>query len=501
MARALARGATYLVTRTEGSAADTDAGTGLYGPATINGLDQGTDVTNRFTFKVPYASLTVAQQAAIAANGLTATATVAGATSEFSGNLVLVSIQGTVFEDPNYGGGAGRDYTTADAAATASGFSAGTIRRPNARVELYDATGTFEQATTTDASGGYTLPGVASGAHTVRVVNSTVTSARPGAAAGLLPVQTYVVRNGAPDGDRVGGEAPEKVDAPSSGAAPNVLIELVGLNPSGGDNTAFVDLVAITGAAGAVLNPSFETPSQGGGYSYNTAGASWTFTGAGLASNGSAFAPPATPNGTQVAFIQTTGVASQSVNLLPGSYTITMQVAQRACCSATNNQKIDVRVNGVSVGTAQPVAGSGYLSFTSSSFTVPAVAAVSLAALNTATTIAQSQAPVTVAAGSVTGVDFGYSFDVITNTANSGQGSLRQFVTNSNTLTNANLAQAGQTAGRETTIFMIPDGAAHPGLRAGLVNQLTGPAGDVRAIIAFPVSGADDDRHRRGHHP
>ncbi len=484
-------GTEYLVTRTENTVDDTDAGTGTYGPAIINGLSQGTDNTNRFTFSLPFATLTVAQQNAIMLNGLAATGTLSNATSEFSGNAVFLRIEGTVFEDINYGGGAGRDFATANTSATASGFASGVVGRPNARVELYDNTGTLVQATTTDAAGVYRLTGVTPATnHTVRVVNNTVLSARPGATAGLSPVQTFIVRNGTADANRVGGEAPERIDAPASGAAPTTLIELVGLNPSGGDNTAFVDLVAIGGAPSAILNPSFETPSQGGGFSYNTAGASWTFVGqSGLAANGSAFGPPAPPGGSQVAFVQGTGVASQTISLPPGTYTLTLQAAQRACCSATNNQRIEVRVNGVAVGSIQPIVGSGYQLLTSSAFTIGAAPAVTLASLNTATTIAQSQAPVAVGSSNVLGVDFGYSFDVVCNTTNGDQGSLRQFLVNANTLGNANLAQAGQTAGRETTIFMIPSGTAVAGLRAGLVNQLTGAVGDSRAIIQLPISG------------
>ncbi len=45
-------GLTYLGTFTEGTAADLDATNGLYGPAAINGILQGTDTTNRFSFRV-----------------------------------------------------------------------------------------------------------------------------------------------------------------------------------------------------------------------------------------------------------------------------------------------------------------------------------------------------------------------------------------------------------------------------------------------------------------
>ncbi|HMJ06124.1 MAG TPA: right-handed parallel beta-helix repeat-containing protein, partial [Chthoniobacterales bacterium] len=91
-------GKTYLLTVTEGSAADTDATTGSY-TNPVNGLNQGADTTNRFTFTVPVpAGIT-------AGSALTATATAAGATSEFSGNVVVttvgVAVSGLAYEDAN----------------------------------------------------------------------------------------------------------------------------------------------------------------------------------------------------------------------------------------------------------------------------------------------------------------------------------------------------------------------------------------------------------------
>ena len=82
-------GRTYLGTRTEGSTDDSDAATGSYGPDQVNGLDQGTDTTNRFSFTIPLAGL----PATVAIGDvLTATATDAGGnTSEFSGNVTLTT--------------------------------------------------------------------------------------------------------------------------------------------------------------------------------------------------------------------------------------------------------------------------------------------------------------------------------------------------------------------------------------------------------------------------
>jgi hypothetical protein len=94
-------GSTYLGALVEGSAADLNAATGPYGPGNINGLAQGTDTTNQFTFRV------VIPSGVAIGSRLTSTASSAGETSEFGGNVVvtggpsltfLKSVQ--VFSDP-----------------------------------------------------------------------------------------------------------------------------------------------------------------------------------------------------------------------------------------------------------------------------------------------------------------------------------------------------------------------------------------------------------------
>ncbi|MBA2734375.1 MAG: right-handed parallel beta-helix repeat-containing protein, partial [Acidobacteria bacterium] len=75
---------TYLVTLTEGSAADTDAGTGTY-TSPVNGLNVGTDTTSLFQFTIP-----VPAGVAIGTT-LTATATIGSNTSEFSGNITVAA--------------------------------------------------------------------------------------------------------------------------------------------------------------------------------------------------------------------------------------------------------------------------------------------------------------------------------------------------------------------------------------------------------------------------
>ena len=128
------------------------------------------------------------------------------------------SITGTVFEDVNYGGGVGRPLATATSSASASGLAA-PITRLGATVELYNAAGTLVGTTSTNGNGLYSFPGVAAGTYTVRVVSSTVSSARTGgttaaglAVAGPQPVVTY--QNGITD--QVGGPNPALPDAPAN---------------------------------------------------------------------------------------------------------------------------------------------------------------------------------------------------------------------------------------------------------------------------------------------
>ncbi len=232
---------------------------------------------------------------------------------------------GTVFEDVNYGGGAGRSLA-----------ASGGVARPNVRVELYDASGAWLAADTTDAAGLYVFDGFVGGSYTVRVVNATVTSSRAGAVATLLPVQTF------------------RTDA-SGGAA------VADANRVGGENPARADAAA--------------------------------------------------------------NLTSQT-----------------------------------------------------------------LASLTTATTTAQSLAPVAFAGtADLGGLDFGFNFDTIVNANDSGAGSLRQFLVNANALSNTGLAQSGFTPGTENALFLVTDGAAHPGLRAGLANLLVSGVVSVRVTSALPA--------------
>ncbi len=114
---------------------------------------------------------------------------------------VTYKISGTVFEDVNYGGGAGRDL------ATSSG-----VGRPNVTVELYSAGGTFIVSTITNGSGQYEFD-VTPDDYFVRVVNSEVTSSRTGGGAGEVGVQTFRTDGTTDETGEIGGRDPSVVDA------------------------------------------------------------------------------------------------------------------------------------------------------------------------------------------------------------------------------------------------------------------------------------------------
>ncbi|MEY4070339.1 MAG: hypothetical protein RL721_953, partial [Candidatus Eisenbacteria bacterium] len=122
-------------------------------------------------------------------------------------------IQGTVFEDLNYGGGAGRDLITS-----------GGIGVLDARIEAFDlATGEFAGASNIDTLGAYSLNGLNAGSYIVRVVCASVTSSRLGYSPGLhLAVPTFATeRPGVteiPVTNLVGGHLPAQIDAPDAGS-------------------------------------------------------------------------------------------------------------------------------------------------------------------------------------------------------------------------------------------------------------------------------------------
>ena len=186
------------------------------------------DITPPGTMTVPFNAVAGSGASSVNVAGAYQTQAAAGATGSRTAALqnslvsngamlalrsagAAITVSGTVFEDRNYGGGAGRSLAT-------SGGSGVT----GARVELYNGSGAYLQATTTAAGGGYSFSGLtASTTYYVRVVSGSVASTRTGSSGSLVGVMTYraAANAGTAAGvaDYVGGSNPALVD-PGNGA-------------------------------------------------------------------------------------------------------------------------------------------------------------------------------------------------------------------------------------------------------------------------------------------
>lgn len=129
-------------------------------------------------------------------------------------------------------------------------------------------------------------------------------------------------------------------------------------------------------ASTVVTNPSFETPSEAGGFAYNASGATWTFLGqAGIASNGSSFAFLAAPDGVQEAFLQVYAAAaagsfSETVTNVAVGDVINFFEAQRPGYAPSS---FNVLYNGSVLGSFTP----GSTTWLRASVTIPTGAASS----------------------------------------------------------------------------------------------------------------------------
>jgi hypothetical protein len=128
-------------------------------------------------------------------------------------------------------------------------------------------------------------------------------------------------------------------------------------------------------ASTGLADGGFEAPAVGAGrYQYAPTGTPWTYAGAaGVTGNSSGFTAgnPNAPEGTQVAFLQTTGSFSQVVaGLAAGSYKLTFDAAQRGN-NQVSRQNFQVLVDGSATGTFTP-AGTSYALYTTAAFTVAA---------------------------------------------------------------------------------------------------------------------------------
>ncbi|HLJ55544.1 MAG TPA: carboxypeptidase-like regulatory domain-containing protein, partial [Chthonomonadaceae bacterium] len=182
---------------------------------------------------------------------LVSTATISGETLTYTrviDGASSVQVQGTVFEDLNYGGGAGRSYAVS-AGAPVNG----------ATVEVYSAAGGYLSSTTTSA-GAYTITGLlANTTYTVRVVNSTVQSTRSGSTSSLVGVQTYRTNGSSGSAvavtDHVGGEDPSKTDA----AANSTNATLSSLTASGATPQSITTVTPASTMTGVDFGYNFDT--------------------------------------------------------------------------------------------------------------------------------------------------------------------------------------------------------------------------------------------------
>ncbi len=180
-------------------------------------------------------------------------------------------------------------------------------------------------------------------------------------------------------------------------------------------------------------------------------------------------------DGTTGAFIKDTVTNASGdytfLNLVNGNYTVRVvnnTITSNRSSNATGEITIPVqtfRSTGTSnvnneVGGANP----------SLIDTTANTTSANISTLTSATAITQSKSVVVVNDAEVLGVDFGFNFDVIVNTNDSGQGSLRQFILNSNELSNTNVNQQdspptgesfNKPDGWEVSLFMIPGAGPH----------------------------------------
>ena len=246
-----------------------------------------------------------------------------------------------------------------------SGFTSGNPAAPQgSQVAFLQNQGTITQTVANFAAGSYTLSFLAAQRANYGTSN-----------------ETFAVML---DGTNVGTFDPSSTSYQTyrsnvfSLAAGSHIISFVGMGPSGGDNTAFLDNVTLAQATASptptVGDAGFENVAVGSSYAYDPSGSAWTFGGqAGVSGNGSGFTSgnPAAPQGSQVAFLQNQGTITQTVaNFAAGNYTLSFSAAQRANYGSSN-EIFAVMVDTTVVATFDP-SSTSYQTFKSASFAVTA---------------------------------------------------------------------------------------------------------------------------------
>jgi hypothetical protein len=172
-----------------------------------------------------------------------------------------------------------------------------------------------------------------------------------------------------------------RADSPLVGvgaAIPADILAAVGRSAGAPPLTGAIDAVSPPPPppppAAGLQGGGFEAPDlAAGAFQYAPTGTPWAFSAsAGVAANGSGFTAsnPGAPDGDQVAFLQNTGTASQTVSLAAGTYQVRFRAAQRGNFNE-GSQSVRVVVGGTVLGTFTP-AGAAYETFTTTAFTLSA---------------------------------------------------------------------------------------------------------------------------------
>ncbi len=145
----------------------------------------------------------------------------------------------------------------------------------------------------------------------------------------------------------------------TSALAPGVHSIVANYNGDANNKTSisapYAQLINGTPPAG-LPNGGFETPRLFGDYAYLPDGATWVFEeGAGIAGypNGFTDANAVAPEGVQVAFLQNSGSATETLNLAAGQYVVSFFAAQR-CNFQDGVQVVQVKIDGIEVGRYEP---------------------------------------------------------------------------------------------------------------------------------------------------
>lgn len=245
-----------------------------------------------------------------------------------------------------------------------------------------NATSFIDVATIDPSSAGSTTTAVASSLNpaTLNTPVTLKTTVAPSTATGTVTFRdgTTVLGTGALSG----GMAQVTTTALAAGSHSITAVYSGDANDAVSKSPVLTQVVSTTSGGPSFANLSFETPAANGtAVPYglgNPTGSSWTWSAlsAGIQGNGSYWAAPSAPDGTQAAYIQgansNLGSVSQSITLPAGTYTLSFYGAQRGIDGGAT-QPIAVTVDGLAIGGPYtPASTTAFNLITTPSFTVNA---------------------------------------------------------------------------------------------------------------------------------